>query len=338
MKKLIIGLILLLAPLANAKAATMYFTPEQGELNVGDIFTVDVKIDLDSAEECINTIEGIVGFDSNYLAVEDFSTGDSFLSLWLEKPNAGDSEEINRQKRLKFSGGTPGGYCGKIPGDDGNSNIVGKIIFRVVNGSGDSPVKDKTKIFFYPDTQALLNDGFGTQAKLLLKEGLFSVAKTKGGQRQEWDKLKTIDNIPPESFTIEILKTPGIYEDKYYLVWNTSDKQTGVDHYEAQESLDQGRGQQSLNWWSSIKNLFSFKKSEAPWVTTKQPYIIHDQTLKSVIRIKAVDKAGNSQIAEYFPESENKKDYSYISKTGLIVILLLVIVYFLFRKKVLRKQ
>jgi hypothetical protein len=334
MKRVIfIAAALLLLPFASAKAATIYFSPEQGDLNIGDIFTVDIKIDMDSTEECINTIEGVIGFDSSFLAAEDFSIGDSFLTLWLNKPGTGDMAEINSQKRLKFAGGTPGGYCGKIPGDDGNSNIVGKVVFRVVNAGVDGPNTTKTKVFFYPDTQALLNDGFGTQAKLVSRSAEFNVSKEKGGTRQEWDKLKTADNIPPESFTLELLKNPAIYEGKYYLVWNTTDKQTGIDHYEIQEIPLDANDSKEGSLWSSIKSLFGVRPPEAPWETVSQPYIIKDQALGSLIRIKAVDKAGNSQIAEYLPARTEASSNVLISKIGAGVVLLIVIIFVFLRIK-----
>lgn len=331
MKKYIIGLFLLLSPFVPAKAATIYFSPEQGSLNIGDIFTVDVKIDLDKAEECINTVEGVIGFDNSFLAAEDFSTGDSFLSLWLNKPGSSEMAGINSQKRLKFTGGTPGGYCGKIPGDDGNSNIVGKIIFRVVNSGINGPSLTKTKLFFYPDTQALLNDGFGTQAKLALRSAEFSISNIKGGTRQEWDKLKTADNIPPDAFTLELLQNSKIYDGKYYLVWNTTDKQTGIDHYEVQETPLELSDKEQVSLWSSFKNLFGVKAPDAPWTTANQPYIIKDQTLASLIRVKAVDKAGNSQIAEYLPASSDKSSGGLISKVAAVVVLLVIILLVLFR-------
>lgn len=324
---------LLLLPLAKLQAATISFSPEQGDLNIGDIFTVDIKIDMDDTEECINTIEGVIGFDNSFLAAEDFSTGDSFLTLWLNKPGAGDMAEINSQKRLKFAGGTPGGYCGKIPGDDGNSNIVGKIIFRVVNAGVDGPNSTKTKVFFYPDTQALLNDGFGTQAKLVTRSAEFNVSKDQSGTRQEWEKLKTADNIPPESFTLELLKNETIYDGKYYLVWNTTDKQTGIDHYEAQENFIGESDLAGNAPWMSIKGLFGIKPPEAPWEKISQPYIIKDQSLSSLIRIKVVDKAGNSQIAEYLPARTEKSSSVLISKIGAGVLLLIVIVFVFFRIK-----
>lgn len=324
---------LFLSSAFGAQAATLYFSPAQGDFSIGDIFTVDVRLDLDSADDCINTVEGVVGFDNSYLAVEDFGIGDSFLSLWLNRPGSGEMDEVNHQKRLKFTGGTPGGYCGKIPGDDGDSNIVGKVVFRVINAGADSPTLNKTKIFFYPDTMVLLNDGFGTQAKLDLKEAEFQVNRIKGGERQEWDRLKTADNIPPESFTLEILKNPEIYEGKYYLVWNTLDKQTGIDHFEVQETSGQANEKRLAGLWPAIKERFGFKKTEAPWEAHEQPYIIKDQTLQSIIRVKAVDKAGNSQIAEYFPKEADKKSSSLIGITGLIVLLLLISAYVFFRLK-----
>lgn len=336
---LIAGLFIVLFPIVKVSAATIYFSPEQGGLNIGDIFTVDIKLDMDSTEECVNTIEGVIGFDSSFLAAEDFSTGDSFLSLWINKPGSGDMAAINGQRRLKFAGGTPGGYCGKIPGDDGNSNIVGKVVFRVVNSGIDGPTVTKTKLFFYPDTQALLNDGFGTQAKLTLRSAEFDVSKEKGGTRQEWDQLKTADNVPPESFTLEMLQNPDIYDGKYYLVWNTLDKQTGIDRFEVQETPLEQSDRRQGGLWSAITDLIGTNKPEAPWVAATQPYVVKDQALASLYRVKAIDKAGNSQIAEYLPGSLAENKGGAISKVAAVVVLLVMIIFVIIRtRKRIAKQ
>lgn len=312
--------VFLLLPSFKADAATLYFSPERADYNIGDIFTVDVKLDLENGEGCINTVQGVIGFDNTYLAATDFGTGDSFLSLWLEQPKSSDMDDINYQKRLKFTGGIPGGYCGRIPGDAGDSNIVGKIVFKVVNSGSDGAAVTKTKLFFYPDTQILMNDGFGTQANVKYNEAEFGISKINSGNLEEWEKLKTADNVPPEPFTLQLLQNPGIYDGKFYLVWNTTDKQTGIDHYEVAEIPEK----EPNTWKSFFKNMFSGKKAGEEWVRAQQPYTIKDQKLRSLIRVKAVDKAGNSQISEYFPDNFEQPQAGSGRKILAGVVLLII--------------
>jgi len=89
-----------------------------------------------------------------------------------------------------------------------------------------------------------------------------------------------IDSVPPEPFELEIGKDPSIFEGKNFLSFATTDKTSGIDYYEISET--KGNGQEIL------------KKA-------KSPHILEDQSLQSVIKVKAVDKAGNEQMAEIIP-------------------------------------
>ncbi len=105
------------------QAATLYLEPANGEYQPGDTFLVEIRIDTKG--ECINTIEANLTFSQDILKAIDFSQGNSILTLWVKLP------EINQEKgEISFSGGIPSGYCGILPGDPGESNILGKIIFQ----------------------------------------------------------------------------------------------------------------------------------------------------------------------------------------------------------------
>jgi hypothetical protein len=304
MKKIVSLLALAFFLPLPSRAATIYFSPEQGSYQAADVFALDVRLDLASSDECVNTIDAAIGFDNEYLELVDFSSGDSILSLWLEKPDNSSLVDINHQKRLRFTGGVPGGYCGRIPGDAGNSNNLAKLIFKVIKPASDSPTETKAKAFFYPETLALLNDGLGTEADLSFKSAELLIKSGQGGQRQEWEALKMLDNLEPEPFTIELLRDPELYGGKYYLVWNTTDKQTGIDHYEVQESRQPIEAGGSPSWSERLYRFFSYNNSHEQWLPAEAPYILQDQHLLSYVRVKAIDKAGNAKVVEYFPETE----------------------------------
>lgn len=296
-------------------AAVLYMEPEKGEYGYGDVFAVAIKLDLEGADECINTVEGVIGFDRQYLELVDFSAGDSILSLWINLPKTGDTATINHEKRLEFSGGIPGGYCGKIPGDPGESNIIGKIIFKVISWE-KTGARPEVKVNFLPGTLALLNDGFGTAAKLTLKDAAFAVTDRSAGKKQEWQRLIEEDKLPPEPFFVEIQRNPELFEGKYYIIFNTTDKQTGIDRYEVkEEKIVSERDKKS--WLKRLLSLFGGKVAAPAWQPGATPYVLSDQELLSNIKVRAIDKAGNERIAEYIPQERPER-----TGRGLTIVLL----------------
>jgi hypothetical protein len=269
---LIFALCLLLPFSVNA--AILYLEPSQGEYHQGDTFIVEARIDTEG--ECINTVKAIISFPKDLLEAKDFSTGNSILTLWLQTPKIDQKEGL-----ISFVGGIPGGFCGPLPGEPEKPNLLGRIIFRVVSRDIS---RSLAQVAFRNDSQVLLNDGFGTQAKLTLKEAVFTILPEKAEvPKEEWQEELAKDDIPPEPFEIKISQDPSIFGGKYFIVFSTTDKQTGIDHYEVAEQRRTLR-QTTLNW----------KRAESP-------YLLEDQSLKSIILVKAVDKAGNERIAEYIP-------------------------------------
>lgn len=324
-KQLFFAVVIFLALPRMTEAAVLYFSPSGGEERVGDVFTVDAKIDLESGEECVNVIEGVIGFDSNFLEAVDFGVGDSMLSLWINLPKNTDMPEINRLARLTFAGGTPGGYCGKIPGDPGASNVIGKLVFKVKNYQPEIAADSNALVYFLDTTRVLQNDGMGTAAKVSRQEAKYFIAKSDTAPKQEWDTLLTADKTPPEPFILEIQQNPELYNGQSYLIFSTTDKQTGLDHYSVQETKIVAEGQQS--WWSRLAAaLLIGKQPEPQWQVVESPYVLKDQSLKSNIKVKAVDKAGNERIAEYMPKAETPAA-SNILKFWPLMLLLIVIVF-----------
>ena len=163
MKRLLFILIISFITIPNiTQAAVLYIETESNSYYQGDTFIVEARVET---EECINTIEADLSFPQDILEVIDFSQGNSILVIWLEKP-------VIKQETgsVSFTGGIPGGYCGRLPGDPGVSNLLGKIIFKVKKEKlGQVAIK------FLDTSQVLLNDGFGTPAELKTQEGVFNI-------------------------------------------------------------------------------------------------------------------------------------------------------------------
>ena len=288
---------------AITSGAVLYLEPDKGEYQSGDTFVVEIKIDTEN--QCINAVGVDLSFSQNILRAIDFSQGESIITLWTETP------QINQETgEISFSGGIPGGYCGRIPGDPGESNLLGKIIFRVPGMMVVQPGIPLAQISFLENSQVLLNDGLGTKAEITVKGASFTIIDKSEAVKDEWQEELKKDNIAPELFKIEVYQDLAIFENKYFITFFTSDKQTGIDYYEV-------------------------KEGSQDWKKTESPYLLEDQGLKAIIKVKAVDKAGNERIIEYSPEIP-KKSLQYL--VIILILLGMCIVIWVIRKLRYAKQ
>lgn len=274
----------------EVNAASLYMDPAFSSIGRGDAIEVSVRLDTnEEEEECINAVDGVIHYGEEVIPV-DVSTGDSIFSVWVEQP------KINKEERtITFAGGIPNGYCGRVPGDPRLTNNVVKLIFRSPGFSiGGSAAAGTTsaKIEFAPETTAYLNDGFGTKAELALYGANIDLSSKPGAALEDpWNDAVVTDTIPPADFSIELVRIPN-ETGKYHIVFNTTDKQTGIDQYQVME-------EHSSKFWD-----FEWGRADAPWITARSPYILDDQSLNSTIRVKAIDKAGNEYIATLVPPQE----------------------------------
>lgn len=261
--------VFLFAWFSVAQGAILYLEPSSAEYHQDDTFLVEVRIETEN--ECINAVAGDLFFSQHLLEAIDFSRGNSILTLWPKLPVIDQKSGL-----ISFSGGLPGGFCGFLPGEPGKPNLLGKIVFKTK--------KTETallgKVGFLDTSQVLLNDGLGTPAKLTFKEADFTILPAKREIiKEEWQVNLIEDNFPPEPFTVEVHQDPLIFEGKYFIIFSTTDKQTGLDYYEVKE----GKGS---------------------WQRAESPYLLKDQSLKNKILVKAVDKAGNERIVEHYTPSK----------------------------------
>lgn len=316
-----------LAPVSTF-AAALYIDPAMSELHRGDSVTMAVRLDVDEvAGECVNAVDGVIHYSTNIEPV-DVSIGDSILRVWVEEPKI---DKINRT--ITFAGGIPNGYCGRVAGDPRLTNVLTEIVFQspgfTVGGNSDTVAT----IDFSEESTAYLNDGLGTKATLQVYPAKINL-DTKPGTTivNPWQQEVQADNSPPEEFSISLQKDNAAFSQKYFIVFSTTDKQTGIDHYEVME--------EPLAQFGS----FQWGRADAPWIVVQQPpvYELKDQSLNSIIRVKAIDKAGNEYIATLLPD-ETMRTLSrtqvfmivaaLASITLLIVVSILSVVFFRKRRK-----
>jgi hypothetical protein len=264
---------------ADGEAATLYLDPDGGEYHPGDTFVVDVRLDPNG--DCVNVVSADITYPKEYLRASAFSQGESILTLWTEAPKI-----VSEEGRITFMGGVPGGFCGRIPGDPGYANIVGKIIFSV---PATAPYGVTPPVDFLSSTQVLLADGRGTPAPLMTRRAVFTLASSTGASINEWlDEIRE-DDVPPEPFSIDLHRDPNTAAGKYFIVFQTTDKQSGVAKYELIER-DRDRPQYVRG-----------ERSPAVWRPVESPYVLTDQSLNSTIVVRAIDHAGQVREESLLP-------------------------------------
>ncbi len=220
-----------------------------------------VEIFVDAKNEPVNAVGGKLSFNRDILEVKEIRDGNSLINFWVEKPSEKNGE-------ITFSGITPGGLYG-------SKNLLFGIIFYS-KGEGDRAIK-------LSEITTLKNEG-----KSALAEAIIQIT-------EQIQVSKTEDTEPPESFKPAVASDPEIFNGKYFLVFTTQDKNSGIDHYKIREGF--------------------FGK----YVIAESPYLLENQSLNKKIYVKAVDRAGNEKIAVF----SAVKWYQQYALFGIILLLII---------------
>lgn len=273
-----------------AFGAELYFGTNTKEVGVGQY--LEVGVFLNTEGESINAFEGSVSFPSPLLAPKEIWDGNSIVSLWIEEPF------LEREGALRFSGVIPGGY-------EGSKGYFFSVIFQAQ--------KEGKAVFDVLSARTLLNDGEGSESSLRTSP----LELTIGSELKGPEVLFPYDPDAPESFVPQITQDPNLFEGRWFLVFATQDKASGVDHYEVKETRP------------GISALFQ------KWQIAESPYLLQDQKLKSSVFVKAVDKTGNTRIEKIPPQNPLRWYESYENWVIIIVVLALV---YAFRKFLWKKN
>ena len=274
---------------STAHAAELRFVPQAKEINVGQQFQVDLV--LDTENKAINAIESRIIFPADLLELKEIRDGNSIINFWIERPVRVTSCSISCD--LVFSGITPGGFSGE-------SGLIFSLVFESLKeGQGQIEISD---------IKALLNDGQGTEASLSISNFQFLISKQI--PIPQIPKLEIKDSDIPETFKPVVAKDAMILDGKYFLVFATQDKGSGINRYEVKESR-----QRFLTFFSR-------------WNVAESPYVLRDQELRSYIFVKAVDNAGNERMTQITPQNplywyENYENWAMIIVGLLIAFVML---------------
>jgi hypothetical protein len=252
---------------ASTTHAAQFIVQSPPLLPVEETFSVSVFLNTEG--QTINALDGVLRYPSAFV-LQEIRDGNSLINFWIERPN-----EV--ADTIHFSGITPSGFNGK--------GEVFVLVFKALRAPKDS--------FVLSDAHTLLNDGNGTPTRLsLLQEsGTTTLA------------LITDDKTSPELFTPSLGSDSSLFDGKYFLVFASQDKQSGIAYYEVAES--------SGFQWFGLRSLV--------WQRVASPYVVSDQALHSHLYVRAVDRAGNSVAAELSPTHP-----PFYEKKGTLLVILLV--------------
>jgi hypothetical protein len=274
---------------AQANTASLYFKTPAENVGVGDEFSIDLM--LDSGGETVNTIGGDLVFSDQTIQLERVLSNNSVVTSWIQSPAISGSS-------VTFSGIMPGGYESVINPVD-NSRLPGQILTLVFKA-----VSAGSATITFSDSHLYLNDGLGTETGVVALPYTISIVAHGTGATAPLD-----DTIMPEPFTPIVSSSPDLFNGGYTLFFSTTDKGSGIDHYEVSEGS---------------KN----------WVRAESPYLLTDQSLRSTIRVKATDLAGNYRIEQIGSAFAFPKTLLLIPVT--LIVLFLIFLFIFYKRKMRR--
>ncbi len=195
MKKIFLSLSILIITFcvntysANAAGASLYLSPNSGTFYVGSTF--DVSVFLNTGNNNVNAIYANLKFDPKKLQIASPTAGRSFISVWIAQPTYS-----NKEGSASFLGGNPS------PGINTSAGLVSTVTFRAI-------APGETEISFLDTSQALLDDGKGTNILNSKNKGVYQLAvpppegpeifSATHSDQNKWHK----DNNPTFSWTKE---------------------------------------------------------------------------------------------------------------------------------------
>ncbi len=197
---------------------------------------------------------------------------------------------------VTFSGIMPGGYESVIDPST-NAHLPAQIMTLVFAAKSEG-----SATLSFSDSHIYLNDSLGTETNLSSLPFTLTILPRGSG-----NKVAFNDTTPPEHFTPIVSTSPDIYDGAYTLFFSTVDKGSGIDHYEVREG-------------------------ENDWVRADSPYKLTDQSLRSDIRVKATDLAGN-YVIEIVSGNQIPFEPTFVLIPLGLFLLVLVVLYLIYHNK-----
>lgn len=236
-------------------AATLTLVPNHTSVLLDQPVRVDLSID--TGADTANALQGEIDFPITMFSLQSIRDGASPISFWIESPEETGSGTVS------FSGIIPGGFQGSAKA------VISLWLLPIAPGTG-------TVTLAMP--QLLRNDGSGSSIAVSSTPATVAISSTVATSTPS----QRVSLVSPDVFTPVVTQDPNLFGGQYFLVFSTTDKGSGIDHYEVLEV-------------PTAKNAGA---SSPAWQTASSPYLLQDQSLSSNIFVRAVDRAGNFTVVE----------------------------------------
>lgn len=257
-------------------AARIYAEGVNKVIKQGEEFKVDIFLDTEGLE--INALQGEILLSKDLLTVQDIQNGNSAITFLIDTPSVLD---LNNNGSTSFSGIIPGGY----------RNDKGYLFSLILK-----PKVDGRATLLLENIRVVENDENTSVENVKAKGYTITLSKEIGTSTVEIIE----DRVAPELFKPIIAQDAEILDGKYFILFVTQDKGSGIDYFEVRE----GR-------WGT-------------YVRSESPYILENQKASDVVYVKAVDKQGNERVVSivgpaYRPWYKNP----WIISLSILAVLLL---------------
>ncbi len=206
---------------------------------------------------------------------------------------------VLNNNKISFAGIVPTGFSGLIDPFNSSNKAPGTLIRLVFEGKSSG----NTAINISP-LSLTLNDGEGSIIYTAGNSTYIFIDKSENRVVYESkdDSAPTIDAY--------VTQDENLFNNKYTLVFRVNDKETGVD-------------------------TVMVKEGNKDWKEIESPYLLEDQSGRSIINIRAINFSGESSTLTIEPtKKKGFSAYNYIIFLVVIIILLVL----KFKKYVFKKQ
>lgn len=283
----------LLAPLSAAALSVDF---ETAELTVNASQELRIPILLDNpTRENINTVQATVIVPRESFSIQTYWLEQSIIPLWVEEPTVTETETAYYVS-----------FTGLIPGGTTESGELFTLVVKALD-----PIERTTVRLLDPQVYRNTRTADGVA---LSDQYLFvRITPYDAGVVPQQDVIIE-DAIPPEDFFPIVGKSQTVFDGDYFVMFQTLDRQTGIDFYDVLES----------EYFYSTEELAA-SEGQLYWRQATNPMRLQDQTLQSYIYVRAHDRAGNSRTVIIPPTVfVEKTPLSRILVVGSIPIVLVI--------------
>lgn len=265
-------------------ATTIILTTSKNSVGISEQFYVDLM--LDTKGETINAIKGNISFPSDKLSFIRAEDGKSMINLWVEKPKI-------QNNVISFAGLISNGFNGVIDPFNPSNKLPGLMIRLVFEPKNPGESKFSTT-----DFSVNLDDGQGTE--ITLPDASTSIVVANLIKKI---KYESTENNSPQ-LDAYIVRDPNLYNNKYTLVFQATDKDTGIKSVKIKEGL-------------------------RDWKEIESPYLLADQSRHSSITLQAVSFSGSGIIMNI---DKIPYDFKSLAVNSLVIILILILLILITKK------